>query len=108
MIPADLLQKLQEADSELWEDIYQAGFNHCSWPDYLIQGKLQEAIRARGWAYRLAYIPEESICSVVIMEKKTSFWLPIGNLKAGAKGITEAEALLLAYLSALGSPDFKF
>lgn len=91
MIPADLLQKLQEADSELWEDIYQAGFNHCSWPDYLIQGKLQEAIRARGWGYVIGRSSKGMTSASVYAQE--------GEGKT-VMGYDEAEDLLRAYLSA--------
>lgn len=91
MIPADLLQKLQEADSELWEDIYQAGFNHCSWPDYLIQGKLQEAIRARGWGYAIGRSSKGMTSASVYAQE--------GEGKT-VMGYDEAEDLLRAYLSA--------
>ena len=91
MIPADLLSALRDADPELWEDIYAAGFNHCQWPDYLIQGKLQEAIRARvGWGYQI-----------------TAFGLPIIACVYNrrdyitARGESEAEALGWAYLAVI-------
>ena len=106
MIPADLLDQLREKDKELWERINRVyamrylrqiddpqilEFLTGKEKQSLIQGYLQEAIRARdGWG-----------CQI------TSFGLPVitnvYNRRAytTGRGDTEAEALGWAYLAAI-------
>lgn len=106
MIPADLLDQLREKDPELWERInrvyamrYMRQIDDPQILEFLtgkekqslIQGYLQEAIRARdGWG-----------CQI------TSFGLPVianvYNRRAytTGRGDTEAEALGWAYLEAI-------
>ena len=106
MIPADLLSALREKDPELWERInrvyamrYMRQIDDPQILEFLtgkekqslIQGYLQEAIRARdGWG-----------CQI------TSFGLPVianvYNRRAytTGRGDTEAEALGWAYLEAI-------
>ena len=106
MIPADLLSALREKDPELWERInrvyamrYMRQIDDPQILEFLtgkekqslIQGYLQEAIRARdGWG-----------CQI------TSFGLPVianvYNRRAytTGRGATEAEALGWAYLEAI-------
>lgn len=106
MIPADLLDQLREKDPELWERInrvyamrYMRQIDDPQILEFLtgkekqslIQGYLQEAIRARdGWG-----------CQI------TSFGLPVianvysRRLYTTGRGDTEAEALGWAYLEAI-------
>jgi hypothetical protein len=45
------LDKLKKLDPETYETIYQMGFNKCHWPNYLIQGVIQDVIAAHsGWS----------------------------------------------------------
>lgn len=104
MIPDDLLSALRESDPKLWGE-------YTSSPAYIYDRSdkyreawllycLIQAIRARGWGYRLWDIGEVWIEAWVSMpnpERTISF-----------KGDTEIDALLRAYLSALGNPNFKF
>ena len=105
MIPADLLSALREKDPELWERInrvyamrYMRQIDDPQILEFLtgkekqslIQGYLQEAIRARGWWYQIAtgyrgVIQAQVYCSENGLHK----------------GNTEAEALLRAYLAAI-------
>ena len=106
MIPADLLSALREKDPELWERInrvyamrYMRQIDDPQILEFLtgkekqslIQGYLQEAIRARvGWGYQI-----------------TAFGLPIIACVYNrrdyitARGESEAEALGWAYLEAI-------
>jgi hypothetical protein len=101
MIPADLLDKLREKDPALWEDIYEAGFNHCQWPDFLIQGCLQEAIRARKWLATVHAKSDESNhrCLARLDSEDDEIETVVEY------GSTEAEALLRAYLAALEATE---
>jgi len=95
MISADLLYALREKDQELWilytnndfvGEVSEAWLIYC----------LMQAIRARGWSYRLWNFGRvEALISMPNPERTISF-----------KGDTEIDVLLRAYLSALGSPDF--
>ena len=106
MIPADLLSALREKDPELWERInrvyamrYMRQIDDPQILEFLtgkekqslIQGYLQEAIRARvGWGYQI-----------------TAFGLPIIACVYNrrdyitARGESEAEALGWAYLAVI-------
>jgi hypothetical protein len=131
MIPADLLDKLREKDPELYENIAKS----FAWaelqydelyPEYvgdkphlpdeieidnhmehLIQGCLQEAIRARGWIFELnSKLCEGGLCSAWVFKnlkewKKDQFDPTAEYINMG--GDTEAEALLRAYLAAIHS-----
>jgi len=105
MIPADLLSALREADPELWDTFLDEkpfypknDLEIDKTGEWILQGMLQERIRARGWGYRLwdtGGVWIEAWVSMPNPERTISF-----------KGDTEIDALLRAYLSALGSPDF--
>jgi len=92
MIPADLLDKLRQKDPELWGDIYQAGINHCDWPDCLVQGKLQEAIRRRGCGYKVRDLDWATVVVFDALEE-------LGRGEAP----TTTEAMLRAYIAALSA-----
>jgi len=122
MIPADLLDQLREKDPELYENIAKS----FAWaelqydelyPEYvgdkphlpdeieidnhmehLIQGCLQEAIRARGHGYAMQYYHGPRMVGVSIYKWGSGF----EKITIGAGYCsTEAEALMRAYLSAL-------
>lgn len=114
MIPADLLDQLREKDPELYENIAKS----FAWaelqydelyPEYvgdkphlpdeieidnhmehLIQGCLQERIRARGWGYAIGRSSKGMTSA--------SVYVPGGEGET-VMGYDEAEALLSAYLA---------
>ena len=106
MIPADLLSALREKDPELWERInrvyamrYMRQIDDPQILEFLtgkekqslIQGYLQEAIRARdGWGCQITSFGLPVIANVYNRREYTT-----------GRGSTESEALLRAYLSAL-------
>ena len=105
MIPADLLDQLREKDKELWERINRVyAMRYLRQTDdpqilefltgkekqALIQGYLQERIRARGWWYQIATGYKGVIQAQVYCSENGLH-----------KGNTEAEALLRAYLAAI-------
>lgn len=122
MIPADLLGRLQEKDPELYENIAKS----FAWaelqydelyPEYvgdkphlpdeieidnhmehLIQGCLQEAIRARGWMCTVLSVPTNGhVLARIDTEGEESGTVEYGD--------TEAEALCRAYLAAIQAED---
>ena len=103
MIPSDLLDQLREKDPELfdtWIAVVRQIDNHAAdgtdidtpismaWLQYC----LQEAIRWRGYSYKLKYLATSQI-AIADIYFENSTW--------SAEGTTEAEALMRAYLSAL-------
>ena len=87
-----LLNQLKEQDLELYQEIVAdllPSSDHRN--NFIICGKLQEAIRARGWCYRTRYIDW--------------VWVDIfdacDETLGEAECYTEAEALLIAYLAAI-------
>ena len=96
MIPADLLSALREKDPELWER-YKQWSAHMDIYDetalqYILQGELQEAIRARGWSYRLIWA-SSVICKAFICTGP--------GIHESVNCDTEADALCRAYLAAI-------
>ena len=102
MIPADLLIRLREKDPDLWGK-YKQWSAHMDIYDetalqYILQGELQEAIRAHRpdyigtWFYNLEYVEVGRI--------EAKIFNRAGIISEGVAD-TEAEALLRAYLSAL-------
>ena len=95
MIPADLLDQLREKDPELWER-YKQWSAHMDIYDetalqYILQGELQEAIRARdGWGCQITSFGLPVIANVYNRREYTT-----------GRGDTEAEALGWAYLEAI-------
>ena len=94
MIPADLLDQLREQDQELWilytnndfvGEVSKAWLQHC----------LQEAIRARGWDFKIEKY-HNSIWGMIRIPNEC--WT---DEVFKHKADTEAEALMRAYLSAL-------
>ena len=122
MIPADLLDQLREKDPELYENIAKS----FAWaelqydelyPEYvgdkphlpdeieidnhmehLIQGCLQESIRARGWYYSIWNTSPDS--TEVIIRWGGEGYINPDFMHIG-EGKNEAEALLIAYLAAV-------
>ena len=106
MIPADLLDKLREKDPELWERInrvyamrYMRQIDDPQILEFLtgkekqslIQGYLQERIRARdGWGCQITSFGLPVIANVYNRREYTT-----------GRGDTEAEALGWAYLAAI-------
>jgi len=91
-----LLNQLKEQDLELYQEIVAdllPSSDHRN--NFIICGKLQEAIRARGWRYGIDY-DTDRVCATVL-KNIDSAWKLIGV----GYGSTEAEALMRAYLSAL-------
>ena len=97
-----LLNQLKEQDLELYQEIVAdllPSSDHRN--NFIICGKLQEAIRARGWhLYQIRNddLPEKP-CFV-------SIYNPTEGIKEhdshqNGEGSTEAEALCLAYLEAI-------
>jgi hypothetical protein len=122
MIPADLLDKLREKDPELWGKLqdqlkklraYQEGRVYevdviatfeClpQISGWILQGLLQDAIRARGYGYGMEYYHGPRMVGVSIYKWGNVFEkITIG---AGYR-TTGAEALLLAYLAAIQAED---
>ncbi len=126
MIPADLLDKLREKDPELWGKIARGiplkpcgkfmTYDHSEtvahqYQDVYIpfgellpevafawlQHCLQEAIRARGWSYRLIWASSVDICKAFICTGP--------GIHESVNCDTEAEALLRAYLAAIQTED---
>ena len=117
MIPADLLDQLREKDPELWMEITRtelAEIEYCDVdgdecePDYIywaglrseaqdawLQHCLQEAIRARGWDFKIEKY-HNSIWGMIRIPNEC--WT---DEVFKHKADTEAEALMRAYLSAL-------
>ena len=104
MIPADLLDQLREKDPELWER-YKQWSAHMDIYDetalqYILQGELQEAIRARGW--HLYQIRNDDLpglpcfADIIILGHGKEH-----DFHHEGEGSTEAEALLRAYLAAI-------
>ena len=98
MIPADLFNQLREKDPELWER-YKQWSAHMDIYDetalqYILQGELQEAIRARGWLLEQSTFT--AFPSAKIWKKTDPAWRTYS-----APGSTEAEALVKAYLAAI-------
>jgi len=93
------LDKLKKLDPETYETIYQMGFNKCHWPNYLIQGVIQDAITARGWQWSVDWLPsrdEGRKCAGIIIDPEDEDeWIDIGEADA------PAEAILLTYVAAL-------
>jgi hypothetical protein len=108
MIPADLLDQLRKKDPGLWErmrrmpiyvhrdssltvdltksdntELVAAWLQHC----------LQEAIRARGWSYRLIWASSVDICKAFICTGP--------GIHESVNCDTEADALCRAYLTAI-------
>ena len=115
MIPADLLDQLREKDPELWERInrvyamrYMRQIDDPQILEFLtgkekqslIQGYLQEAIRARGW--HLYQIRNDDLpglpcfADIIILGHGKEH-----DIHNEGEGSTEAEALLRAYLAAI-------
>ena len=108
MIPADLLDQLREKDPELWGKInrvyamrYMRQIDDPQILEFLtgkekqalIQGYLQERIRARGWSYRLIWASSVDICKAFICTGP--------GIHESVNCDTEAEALGWAYLAAI-------
>ena len=120
MIPADLLDQLQEKDPELWEQItglelaeYEYDDENGSMSGYIyqedlikgaqeawLQHCLQEAIRARGW--HLYQIRNDDLpglpcfADIIILGHGKEH-----DIHHEGEGDTEAEALSRAYLAAI-------
>ena len=112
MIPADLLNQLREKDPGLWErmrrmpiyvhrdeqltiDLTKSDNTElvASW----LQHCLQEAIRARGWAYQVSCTFQGTrFAKIATINPDGSKWFHDDQ-----HAPTEAEALMRAYLSAL-------
>jgi len=118
MIPADLLNQLREKDPGLWNtfsekkigdyfyfgpegdeeygDIFEYQLEdsaRCAW----LQHCLQEAIRARGWAYQVSCTFQGTrFAKIATINPDGSKWFHDDQ-----HAPTEAEALMRAYLSAL-------
>jgi hypothetical protein len=103
-----LLNQLKEQDLELYQEIVAdllPSSDHRN--NFIICGKLQEAIRARGWIFELnSKLCEGGLCSAWVFKnlkewKKDQFDPTAEYINMG--GDTEAEALLRAYLAAIHS-----
>lgn len=89
-----LLNQLKEQDLELYQEIVAdllPSSDHRN--NFIICGKLQEAIRVRGWGYQMLLFRNPTVYEAYI----------VGNRETISRGDTEAEALLQAYLSALSA-----
>ena len=108
MIPADLLDQLREKDPELWERMRRMPIyvhrdssltvdltksDNTELVDAWLQHCLQEAIRARGWSYRLIWASSVDICKAFICTGP--------GIHESVNCDTEAEALCWAYLAAI-------
>ena len=89
-----LLNQLKERDPELYQNIVSdllSPGDHRN--NFIICGKLQERIRARGWSYRLIWASSVDICKAFICTGP--------GIHDSVNCDTEAEALLGAYLAAI-------
>ena len=108
MIPADLLDQLREKDLELWERMRRMPIyvhrdssltvdltksDNTELVDAWLQHCLQEAIRARGWSYRLIWASSVDICKAFICTGP--------GIHESVNCDTEAEALGWAYLAVI-------
>lgn len=115
MIPADLLSALREKDPDLWEKIAETALSEYEYHDEefnawisnaitytdlfgpaqeaWLQHCLQEAIRARGWSYRLIWASSVDICKAFICTGP--------GIHGSVNCDTEAEALGWAYLAVI-------
>ena len=109
MIPADLLDQLREKDPELWERMRRMPIyvhrdssltvdltksDNTELVDAWLQHCLQEAIRARGWSYRLIWWASSvDICKAFICTGP--------GIHESVNCDTEAEALGWAYLAVI-------
>jgi len=98
MIPADLLSALREADPELWDTFLDEkpfypknDLEIDKTGEWILQGMLQERIRARGWGYAIGRSSKGMTSASVYAQE--------GEGKT-VMGYDEAEDLLRAYLSA--------
>jgi len=89
-----LLNQLKEQDLELYQEIVAdllPSSDHRN--NFIICGKLQEAIRARGWSYRLIWASSVDICKAFICTGP--------GIHESVNCDTEAEALGWAYLAVI-------
>ncbi len=94
MIPADLLSALREKDHKLYDlcrEYTRETYSGDPRYNWIIQGALQEAIRARGWGYAIGRSSKGMTSASVYAQE--------GEGKT-VMGYDEAEDLLRAYLSA--------
>lgn len=93
-----LLNQLKEQDLELYQEIVAdllPSSDHRN--NFIICGKLQEAIRARGWAYQVSCTFQGTrFAKIATINPDGSKWFHDDQ-----HAPTEAEALMRAYLSAL-------
>ena len=122
MIPADLLNQLREKDPELWDKLQEQFEKLKAYQEdrvyevdviatfeclpqmsgWILQGLLQEAIRARGWGYAMEYYHGPRMVGVSIYKWGHGF----EKMTIGAGYCsTEAEALGWAYLAAIQAED---
>lgn len=100
----ELLARLKVLDPETWEDIYQMGFEDCHWPDYLIQGVIQDAIAADD---RFLFFEVRYTSYFDVKYEATIFWDGTGSISQDGYGETAAEAILAAYIRSLEVDDQK-
>ena len=118
MIPADLLNQLREKDPELWDKLQEQFEKLKAYQEdrvyevdviatfeclpqmsgWILQGLLQEAIRARGWYYSIWNTSPDS--TEVIIRRGGEGYINPDFMHIG-EGKNEAEALLIAYLAAI-------
>ena len=94
-----LLNQLKEQDLELYQEIVAdllPSSDHRN--NFIICGKLQEAIRARGWYYSIWNTSPDS--TEVIIRRGGEGYINPDFMHIG-EGKNEAEALLMAYLAAI-------
>ena len=94
-----LLNQLKEQDLELYQEIVAdllPSSDHRN--NFIICGKLQEAIRARGWYYSIWNTSPDS--TEVIIRWGGEGYINPDFMHIG-EGKNEAEALLIAYLAAI-------
>jgi len=96
MIPADILGQLRESDPELWGEYISSPayiYDHSDkYKEAWLQYCLQEAIRVRSWGYAIGRSSKGM----------TSASVYAGNEGETVMGYDETEALLRAYLQAIG------
>ena len=120
MIPADLLDKLREKDPELWDKLQEQFEKLKAYQEdrvyevdviatfecllqmsgWILQGLLQEAIRAREWSYKQICLVRRGTPNEIFyyaeIDKGIAWDSP---LHFEGHGSTEAEGLLRAYLA---------
>lgn len=96
-----LLDELERVDYETWHTIYKEGFEHCYWPDCLIQGIIQGKVLENGWELHQqsgGIVGYRATVTKWVRSRSERFglcWMPV--FEVVGIGDSNAEAILDAY-----------